>query len=557
MSYLVLARKYRPQTFDEVVGQGHVTRTLKNAIKSGRISHAYLFSGPRGIGKTTVARLMAKALNCTEGPTPDFCNKCPMCTGISEGKLTDVYEIDGASNTGVDDVRELRENVRYLPSVGRYKIYIIDEVHMLSINAFNALLKVLEEPPAHVIFIFATTEPQKIPVTILSRTQRFDFRRISSFEISKKLGEISKAEGISVTDGALTIISREAEGSMRDAQSLFDQVIGYAKDKVAEETVREVLGLSDRRLLFEMAGAVIGRNASLSLSLLEDVYRQGYDIVQYYREFVELVRNILVAKVAGEKEILDLTKEELDDIVRLGERMSTEELTMIFNILFGAEQVVKTSGDPKIAMELLLIKMARIGSVESIDEIIQRLLDLDGGGIQGKAGAEALSFDFSLKEDDQAPPLKKKFEGRPPELRETEGGTPRGKIEEDLDGFFAKLQRSDPKIHSILSKNRSIIMSEEKFRVEFQNGDINIDLISNNEENLAKLKKELKEFYKRDIEVEVKGVEVKRPNTPKDAGKGDGFGETDKEKELLKTEAAKNIIDVLDADVRGYTHGKK
>src|SRR5512137_1945428 len=228
MSYLVIARKYRPQTFEEVVGQGHVTRTLKNAIMQGRIAHAYLFSGPRGVGKTTVARLLAKALNCEKGPTPDPCNACPMCRGIIDGSVTDVYEIDGASNTGVDDIRELRENVRYLPSSGRYNIYIIDEVHMLSINAFNALLKILEEPPAHVIFIFATTEHHKIPVTILSRTQRFDFRRIGAEKIEKRILEISNKERVAVEPEAVAVIAREAGGSMRDAQSLLDQVIGYA-----------------------------------------------------------------------------------------------------------------------------------------------------------------------------------------------------------------------------------------------------------------------------------------------------------------------------------------
>ncbi|MEJ2068394.1 MAG: DNA polymerase III subunit gamma/tau, partial [Deltaproteobacteria bacterium] len=260
MSYLVIARKYRPKTFDEVVGQGHVSRTLKNAIKIGRIAHAYLFSGPRGVGKTTVARIMAKALNCENGPTPDPCNKCKMCTGINEGSVTDVYEIDGASNTGVDDIRELRDNVRYLPASGRYNIYIIDEVHMLSINAFNALLKILEEPPAHVIFIFATTEPHKIPVTILSRVQRFDFRRLSLAEITGSLSQIAKEEGIKITDGALIIISREAEGSMRDAQSLMDQVVGFAGKEVTEADVREVLGLTDRELLFRMAGALMKKD---------------------------------------------------------------------------------------------------------------------------------------------------------------------------------------------------------------------------------------------------------------------------------------------------------
>ncbi len=401
MSYLVIARKYRPQTFDEVVGQGHVSRTLKNAIKMGRIAHAYLFSGPRGVGKTTVARIMAKALNCENGPTPEPCNQCKMCTGINDGSVTDVYEIDGASNTGVDDIRELRENVRYLPSAGRYNIYIIDEVHMLSTNAFNALLKILEEPPDHVIFLFATTEPHKIPVTVLSRVQRFDFRRLGLKEIADSLNKIAKKEGIKISDSAFTIISREAEGSMRDAQSLMDQVVGFAGEDVTEDDVRGVLGLTDRELLFKITDAVMKKDAPLTLSIVNEVYDQGYDINQYFRELLELMRNILVTKVAPKYELDGLTTEEIEDIKNLGSHRDIDELTILFNMLFGIEYQIKNTGDPKTLLELTLIKMTRLSSMKSIDEILQRLSDNVGTGIHNNHASEA-NFNTDLFSDGAA-----------------------------------------------------------------------------------------------------------------------------------------------------------
>ncbi len=252
-SYQVIARKWRPGAFKEVVGQSHVVRTLSNAVDSGRIGHAFIFSGPIGVGKTTVARILAKCLNCSQGPTSEPCLKCDNCTGITGGSLVDVLEIDGASNNSVENVRELCESVRYAPASARYKIYIIDEVHMLSTSAFNALLKTLEEPPGHVIFIFATTEPQKIPLTIHSRCQRFDFRRIPLKQITSHLSAIAAKEGIDATAEAIFMVSREADGSLRDAQSLLEQVISFSGNKLTEADIRDSLGLMDRNIIFELS----------------------------------------------------------------------------------------------------------------------------------------------------------------------------------------------------------------------------------------------------------------------------------------------------------------
>ncbi len=269
MDYQVLARKFRPQRFDDVTGQEHVVRTLANAIGQGRIGHAYLFSGPRGVGKTSVARILAKSLNCETGPTATPCNVCPNCREITDGTSMDVREIDGASNRGIDEIRELRENVKFAPAAAKYKIYIIDEVHMLTREAFNALLKTLEEPPGHVIFIFATTENHKVPATILSRCQCYDFRRISLAQIAANLDRIAREEGLTVSPAALTWIAEAGDGSMRDAQSIFDQIISYAGPAIADDDVEELLGLADRKYLFRLSEAVLARNAGVCLTILE------------------------------------------------------------------------------------------------------------------------------------------------------------------------------------------------------------------------------------------------------------------------------------------------
>ena len=286
MSYLVFARKYRPQNFDDVVGQEHVTRTLSNAIAQERVPHALIFTGPRGTGKTTIARILAKGMNCQEGPTSQPCNICRSCTEITNGHAADVFEIDGASNNSVDQVRELRENLKYMPSHSRYKIYIIDEVHMLSTSAFNALLKTLEEPPAHVLFVFATTEPQKIPVTILSRCQRHDLRRIELTDIISNMHWICTQEQIGIDDQSLGLIARESGGSMRDALSLLDHVIACTHDHITIKVVSELLGLVERRHIFEVSAAIFSRDLHGVLKLIDGIWRAGYEIIRFFNDLI-------------------------------------------------------------------------------------------------------------------------------------------------------------------------------------------------------------------------------------------------------------------------------
>jgi DNA polymerase III subunit gamma/tau len=374
MAYLVLARKYRPQTFEDVVKQDHVTLTLKNAIVSNRVAHAVLFSGPRGTGKTTVARILAKAMNCEKGPVPVPCNSCKSCHDITSSGAVDVYEIDGASNNGVEQVRELRDNIKYMPAHSRYKIYIIDEVHMLSTAAFNALLKTLEEPPDHVLFIFATTEPHKIPLTILSRCRRHDFRRISIAAITDHLETICKEENFVIEKENLDLMARESGGCMRDALSLLDQVMTCSQGGLARDQILNVMGVIDRKLIFDMANGILSANVPDILMVLDEMYDRGHDMKKLYSSLLEHFRNLLVVKLAKNLEkLVDVPSHELKMMSDQVSRVTASYIGQLFDILFKEEPTVRFSAQPKMAMEMALIRMCRIKPVLSIDEIIEKL----------------------------------------------------------------------------------------------------------------------------------------------------------------------------------------
>jgi len=377
MSYLVLARKYRPQTFDEVVAQTHVTQTLKNAISSDRLAHAILFAGPRGTGKTTIARILAKAMNCENGPAPAPCNTCRSCAEITSGSAADVFEIDGASNNGVEQVRDIRENIKYLPAHSSYKIYIIDEVHMLSTAAFNALLKTLEEPPAHVIFLFATTEPRKIPITILSRCQRYDLKRIETSDITGHLISICRKEDIGIADESFDLIAREADGSMRDALSLLDQVTTGAGRTVTHSEVLDVLGVVDRAVVFELADATFRGDAAQILKIIDTVYKNGHSIVDLYTRLMEHFRNLLVVKLNPEyHKRLDLPSHEIDLIQTQVEGVSPLHLNQVLGVLFGEERTIKWSSRPQMAFEVVMIRLLNIRPALPIDDLIEKLDDI-------------------------------------------------------------------------------------------------------------------------------------------------------------------------------------
>jgi DNA polymerase-3 subunit gamma/tau len=388
MSYLVIARKWRPNLFSEIVGQEHVTRTLANAVSSGRTSHAYIFSGPRGVGKTTAARILAKCVNCASGPTATPCNSCEICSSITAGSAVDVMEIDGASNTSVDNIRELKENVRFVPSVCRYKVYIIDEVHMLSTAAFNALLKTLEEPPPHALFIFATTEVHKIPRTILSRCQRFDFKRIPFREILGHLAHIADKEGIKVAPGVLEIISREADGSMRDAESLLDQVIAYGGTEITEGHVLESLGLMDRSLILDLTEAVLSGDAGACIGAVEKAHTFGYDLKKVCIEVIERVRDMSVLKATGDTGLLELPDTELKRLGKAAEGVGQGRLDLLFSILSAGYDDVARSLTPRFALEMTLLRAARAGELRPISELVDSLeAVVRQGGAGGGSGA--------------------------------------------------------------------------------------------------------------------------------------------------------------------------
>ena len=516
MSYLVLARKYRPQTFEEVIGQDHITRTLANAISSDRVAHAILFSGPRGTGKTTVARILAKTMNCKKGPAPIPCNECGSCNEITSGRAVDVFEIDGASNNSVDQIRELRENVRYMPAHSLYKIYIIDEVHMLSTSAFNALLKTLEEPPSHVMFIFATTEPNKIPITILSRCQKHDFRRINLESISKHMAVLCSKEGIDIEDESLELIAREADGSMRDALSLLDQVMACLEGTITNDRIVDILGVIDRKNLFAISSAIISGNIPAILDILDDIYAHGHDIKKLYSDLVEHFRNLLVVKM-GKKisKLVDLPAHEIDLMANQVKDISEVYLNQVFNILFNEETTIRFSAQPKIALEMTFIKMFQIKPALSIDELIDKLDTLwqETGPIQGKELFETQvgygPGKSKIEPQDKPQGKKGKLPDTPDRQQDIKGTESQGaaKISNssyDLDStwnsLFEIISKKHPSLAANLAKCTLKSLTDQSLEIEVNGNVFNAQMVRRSK-NMTILKNICKDYFSKNIKI--------------------------------------------------------
>jgi DNA polymerase III subunit gamma/tau len=359
MSYTVFALKWRPRNFDEITGQSHIVNQLKSAIQKDRLAHAYLFSGPRGVGKTSTARILAKALNCKAGPTVEPCGKCPACLDIAAGRSLDVIEIDGASNRGIDEIRTLRENVKFSPANGKFKVYIIDEVHQITSDGFNALLKTLEEPPEFVKFIFATTQPSKVPATILSRCQRLDFRRIPVMEIIAQLEKIIAGEKVKVDKDVLFAVARASDGSLRDAESILDQLVSFAKEKVSIEDVVSMLGMVETNTLFEMTDCIIRKDPAVALELLNKIVDNGKDANTFLADLIEHFRNLMVAKVSRENSrLIDLPADVCQKLSEQTKALSLEEIFNCFSVLVNAQETGKRMESLRIPLEISLVRLS-------------------------------------------------------------------------------------------------------------------------------------------------------------------------------------------------------
>ncbi len=396
-AYTVMARRYRPQSFAQLVGQDAVSQSLGNAIKSGRVAHAYLFTGARGVGKTSTARILAKCLNCEKGPTLTPCDECEMCKGIAAGEDVDVLEIDAASNTGVDNIRELRSNVQYRPQRARYKIYIIDETHMLSKGAFNALLKTLEEPPPHVKFIFATTEASKIPITILSRCQRFDFSGINMAQLRTRLKEIVASEGMEADDDAIELIARRAGGSMRDAQSLLDQLLSFGSDRLTAARVHLLLGTAGEERVLAIASALLAKDAKQALALVADAADKGQQLGELADQLIEYWRDLMVVHAAGlDDQVLSVTSANRAVLEAQTKVLSSETIMAGLDILATAKNRMFRSSLGRIMLEMALVRIARLDNLVGVSQLVQWLQE-GGGPTAAPRGVSTASIDAEKK----------------------------------------------------------------------------------------------------------------------------------------------------------------
>jgi DNA polymerase-3 subunit gamma/tau len=499
MSYLVLARKYRPQTFDEVVKQDHITRTLTNAISAGRVAHAILFSGPRGTGKTTVARILAKSMNCKDGPAPVPCNDCRSCREITTGNAADVFEIDGASNNSVDQIRDLRENVKYMPAHSHYKIYIIDEVHMLSIAAFNALLKTLEEPPPHVMFIFATTEPQKIPITILSRCQRHDFRRIDVESISKHMKQICVKESVDIDVESLGLIAREANGSMRDGLSLLDQVMSCTPGKIDLDQVLDILGVIDRDIIFRLSNAVIQGDIKEILDILDEVYGAGHDTKKLYGDLIEHFRNLLIVKMGKNTlKLVDIPAYEIDLMLDQTKNVPQTFLHQIFDLLFKEEPIIDNSSRPKLAIEMVFIRMFQIKSALPIEVLIEKLdhlkndfdESLESFTVTANSVSQASSVSVTgTAESTEAFAHSHKTQGEHQE-----------NLENKWENLFSIFLKKHPSLASNLKHSKIRKLTDNQLELEVNGNEFNINMVRK-EKNISIIKKVCRDFFGKKIEI--------------------------------------------------------
>ncbi len=476
--YQVIARKYRPQNFESVVGQEAVVTTLKNSITSNRLHHAYLFSGARGIGKTSLARIFAKAINCEKGPTVQPCNECSQCREITQGSSLDVQEIDGASNNSVDEVREIRERLKFLPVSAKNKIYIIDEVHMLSTAAFNALLKTLEEPPPHVIFMFATTEVHKIPATILSRCQRFDLRRIASDLLLQKLRSICEAEKVQANPDSLLLIARESGGALRDAQSLLEQAIAFTQGSLDFDAVSSMLGLTNNQDVLDVTEEVLKGHSAKALERVQKIYERGHDLKQFTIQWLTHWRNLLIFSSTQSEEFLkDLTDHEKETIKMQSALGALPAFDLGFHILHRSSEEMSRSEFPKILLDVLVLRLSHLNEMEKITDLIE---EIRGGVISGKALPLSNSVPVAQNPVTLAPK--------------------KAPIDPSLSNFLQQISMKRPQLASLLNHLTASGFSGDNILLQFEKGGIWMDLLLEKKDQLESM---ALDFFGKKIQISI------------------------------------------------------
>jgi len=522
VTYQVLARRLRPQRFEEVVGQEHVTRTLQAAIDAGRVAHAFLFTGPRGVGKTTTARLLAKALNCERGPAAEPCNECANCREIADGNAFDVLEIDGASHTQVDKMRELMETAAHRPIKSRWKIFIIDEVHMLSSHSFNALLKTLEEPPPHVKFIFATTDPHKVLSTVISRCQRYDLRRIGLKELRAHLGRAAAGEKAALSEDAIALIAREAEGSLRDAQSLLEQVLAAADGATDVAAVRTVLGAADRRLVVDVTDAILASDPAAVVRRLGELHAHGYDPQRFCRDLLEHFRDLAVLRATGDRSLLaELPEAEVQALVAQAERRSSDDLQRFFQLLLKADEALAVPArtvDPRLVLEMCAVRLATLPPLLPVDEVLGRLESLAGGAPPSAAGAAA--------------------------PRTSRAEPPRSAVSGGLwEQLLERVQRDKKALYMALATGRLVAASDTALQIGIENEAMRREL--SRRETLEQLRACAREVTGRDVTVEI------GPLPPERAGDAPLAEARRRTEETLAHPMVQAAVEIFGAEVRG------
>ncbi len=490
MSYQVIARKYRPQNFEEVVGQSAIVETLKNALSAKRIHHAYLFTGARGIGKTSLARIFAKSLNCEKGPTFTPCNQCNSCKEITQGISLDVQEIDGASNTSVEDVRDLREGLKYMPASGRYKIFIIDEVHMLSTSAFNALLKTLEEPPAHVLFLFATTEVHKIPATILSRCQRFDLRRIPNEEILRQLQYICEQEKVDWNADTLLLIARESQGSLRDSQSLLDQAIAFSNGKLEIGKIASMLGLSDSQSIQEITQAIFEKNTLRAFEIISETYERGHDLKQFASQWLEYWWYLLLYRSTNNTSVIkNLTESEKQKVIQQSELTSVANLDVGIQVLHRALEEIGRSEYQKLLLDALIVRLVNLSDLESLPEILNQL-KTNPRPLEASPSKVAAAAEPAIS---QTPPSV-----NPPRVESP-----------SLKSFIHQFSQKRPQIGSLFQHLKASCLTDSSIHFQFEPGALWMELLN---ERKDQIEEAAKVFFNRPYRVLVQDTPLPAGN---------------------------------------------